>query len=273
MPYVKENASASQLINNLDLLDKLVKSKIDNKLLTFDYKNNYMSFEIEDFNYEYDILIDPGHGGIDAGTINQTMNEAKLNLLQSLYEKERYEKHGLKVLLARSDDNDGMLSGNKEWNRAKQRGYAIGDLGVLSKIVYSNHHNSAFNNLKSGFELLVSNKIDKKSLETELKILKEINEVYPIQLSNNTFQIYSRDYENGDTFNKIDGKIYSYRDYYATIRIPLELYNVKTVTYEGCYMSNQENFNWYYFEEGWKTISEIKIKNYVESLGKTYIPL
>ena len=89
---------------------------------------------------------------------------------------------------------------------------------------------------------------------------------------NNPYQIYSRDYEEGTGYNKINGKVYDYRDYYATIRIPLELFNVKTVTYEGCYMSNKENFNWYY-NEGWKMMSEIKIKHYVESLGKTYIPI
>lgn len=271
--YIKDGENASKLINKLDLLEQLVRSKSNNKLITFYYKNNYMSFKIEDFTYEYDILIDPGHGGIDAGTSNSTLNEASFNLLQSIYEKERYEEHGLKVLLAREDENDGMLSGSKEWNRAKQRGYAIGNKGVTAKIVYSNHHNSAFNDKTSGFEILVSNSFDLNDLKTELKIIEEIVKIYPANLFTNTFKIYSRDYENGDTFNKIKGKVYSYRDYYATIRIPLELYNVKTVTYEGCYMSNKENFKWYYNDEGWKLVSEIKIKNYVETLGKTYIPV
>ena len=271
--YIKDNEYASPIINKLDLLEQLVRSKINNKLITFDYTNNYMSFKLEDFKYEYDILIDPGHGGIDAGTLNKVIDEASFNLLQSLYEKERYEEHGLKVLLSREDDGDGMLTGSEEWNRAKQRGYAIGYYGVTSKIVYSNHHNSAYNSTTSGFEVLVSNTLDENNLKTELQIINEINQKYPSTLINNKFQIYSRDYETGDTFNKINAKVYSYRDYYATIRIPLELYNVKTVTYEGCYMSNINDFDWYYNKEGWKIVSEIKIKNYVESLGKTYIPV
>lgn len=271
--YIKDNEYASPIINKLDLLEQLVRSKINNKLITFDYTNNYMSFKLEDFKYEYDILIDPGHGGIDAGTLNKVIDEASFNLLQSLYEKERYEEHGLKVLLSREDDGDGMLTGSEEWNRAKQRGYAIGYYGVTSKIVYSNHHNSAYNSTTSGFEVLVSNTLDENNLKTELQIINEINQKYPSTLINNKFQIYSRDYETGDTFNKINAKVYSYRDYYATIRIPLELYNVKTVTYEGCYMSNLNDFDWYYNKEGWKIVSEIKIKNYVESLGKTYIPV
>ena len=37
-------------------------------------------------------------------------------------------------------------------------------------------------------------------------------------------------------------------------------------------MTNKDDFNWYFTNEGWKIVSEIKIKNYVQSLGKTYIP-
>ena len=55
-------------------------------------------------------------------------------------------------------------------------------------------------------------------------------------------------------------------------RYPLELFNVKTVIYEGCYMSNTKEFLWYYNEGNWKKASEIKIKNYVESLGVKYVP-
>lgn len=270
---VKDGGVATQLINKLDLLEQLVRSKVGDKLITFHYTDNFMTFTVEDFNYQYDILIDPGHGGIDAGTTNSVMNEADFNLLQSLYEKKRYEDHGLTVLLARENDEDGMLMGSKEWNRAKQRGYAIGYYGVTSKIVYSNHHNSTANKNTSGFEILVSNTLNRNNLEIELSIIDDLKEKYPSSLRNNAHMMYSRDYETGMTYTKEEAKVYSYRDYYATIRIPLELFNVKTVTYEGCYMSNKENFDWYYNQEGWKIMSEVKIKNYVESLGKTYIPI
>lgn len=260
------------LKNKLDILERLARSKIANKLVTFNYENDITTVLIEDFEYKYDIFIDPGHGGIDSGTINKTIIESELNLKQSLYEKMRYEQHGLRVLLSRSDESDGMLYDNNEWNRAKRRGYLLGYYGVLSKIVYSNHHNYSTDFSKSGFEILVSNSFDSDDLKTELKIVNSLKDVYPSNLITNTFQIYSRDYEEGNVFNKINGKVYDYKDYYATIRIPLELYNVKTVTYEGCYMSNQANFEWYY-NEGYKIMSEIKIKNYVEELGKTYIPI
>ena len=41
--YIKDNEYASPIINKLDLLEQLVRSKINNKLITFDYTNNYMS--------------------------------------------------------------------------------------------------------------------------------------------------------------------------------------------------------------------------------------
>lgn len=270
--YIISNNKASQITNELDILEKLVRSKIGNKLITFTY-DKYMVFSIEDFRYEYDIFIDPGHGGIDSGTYNELINEDDLNLLQSMYEKNRFEEHGLKVLMSRSDESDGMLYDNKEWNRAKRRAYLLGYYGVTSKIIYSNHHNSTTNDITSGYEIIVSNSNNINDLKVELKIIDELNQKYPIELINNKYQIYSRDLEDGIAYNKINGKVYDYKDYYATIRIPLELFNVKTVTYEGCYMSNITNFDWYYKNEGWKIMSEIKIKNYVESLGKTYIPV
>lgn len=270
--YIISDNKASQITNELDILEKLVRSKIGNKLVTFTY-DKYMVFSIEDFKYEYDIFIDPGHGGIDGGTYNELIDEDDLNLLQSMYEKNRFEEHGLKVLMSRSDESDGMLYDNKEWNRAKRRAYLLGYYGVTSKIIYSNHHNSTTNDITSGYEIIVSNSNNINDLKVELKIIDELNQKYPIELINNKYQIYSRDLEDGIAYNKINGKVYDYKDYYATIRIPLELFNVKTVTYEGCYMSNITNFDWYYKNEGWKIMSEIKIKNYVESLGKTYIPV
>lgn len=262
------------LINKLDLLEQIIRRKINNKLVTFSYENNHMILKIEDFKYDYDILIDPGHGGDDIGTYNSIITEADLNLKQSLYEKERYEQHGFKVLLSRNDDTSGMMMGDiSNWNKAKQRGYAIGYYGVTSKIVYSNHHNASENKKYTGFEILVSNKLDENDLSSELKILNELLNKYHKDYQNNRLKMYSRDIEDGSTYDKSKGKIYNYTDYYATIRIPLELFNVKTVTYEGCYMTNNDNFNWYYKSDGWKIMSEIKIKNYVESLGKTYIPV
>ena len=35
-------------------------------------------------------------------------------------------------------------------------------------------------------------------------------------------------------------------------------------------MSNNDDFNWYYYDKNMISVSEIKIENYVKSLGKEY---
>ena len=54
------------------------------------------------------------------------------------------------------------------------------------------------------------------------------------------------------------------------IRIPKELFNVKTVIYEPIYMSNTNDFNWYWNKKKWIDVTEIKIEEYVNYLGYTY---
>ena len=74
----------------------------------------------------------------------------------------------------------------------------------------------------------------------------------------------------GNSLDKVAGKVYDYIDYYAMIRIPMELFNVKTVIYEPIYMSNINDFNWYWTNKKWIDVTEMKIEEYVNYLGKTY---
>ena len=52
------------LVNKLDYGERLNRAKVGDKLVTFSYDNDVMTFKVEDHKYEYDIVIDPGHGGI-----------------------------------------------------------------------------------------------------------------------------------------------------------------------------------------------------------------
>ena len=96
--------------------------------MTKDYKNNKIDIffdEIEDkkINYVginikedklpsdvYDIIIDPGHGGVDSGASHKvdgvTYNEADLTLEIALKLKKKLENSGYKVLLTRNSDVD-----------------------------------------------------------------------------------------------------------------------------------------------------------------------
>ncbi len=254
----------------LDDLTKLNRTKLNDKLITFIYEEEIEKIKIENFNYAYDILIDVGHGGVDVGASNSTMYEKDLNLMVSLYEKERYIEHGLKVLLTREDDTYGITIENDEWTLIQKRSNAVGYYGVVSKIAYSNHTNSSYSKYDSGFELIVSNSVNVIGTP-EKQIFDSIMSIYPVYLINNQFTLYSKDSITYERYDKTQGQVYSYIDYYAVIRVPKDIFNVNVSLYEHAYMSNSNNFYWYYNLENWKRISEIKIKYYVESLGIKYI--
>ncbi len=254
------------VINELAEFNKIMRAKIGDKLVTFNYPNNVPTIKIEDFNYEYDILIDAGHGGSDPGAVNSEIKEKDLNLTQSLYEKKRYEEHGLKVKMIRTDDTYGLMMGSSKEARVHRRAYAMGYYGVVSKYVYSNHHNSINNDYYSGYEIILANNAFKTKYSTAYKIASIWKEKYP--LLEDHLRIYGRNFDTDILLDKTNGETYNIRNYYAVIRIPYELFNVYTTIYEGCYLSNKDDYNWY--KENYRKLSEIKIKAYVESLGITY---
>lgn len=248
--------------------DRPVRFKVGNKLITFSYKDNELGLKVEKFKYEYDILIDPGHGGSDTGTIGNGKVEKDINLEQSLYEKKRFEEHGYKVKMTREDDSYGEMLGDASWQAITRRAYTIGYYGVVSKFSYSNHHNSIDDPNYMGWEVLVPASLSYGDLSLEHAIIEQWNTLYP--LTENHTRMYARNYETGAIYNKINGQTYSFKDYYAVNRMPLTLFDVKAVIFEGAYLSNASDLDWYYTKQNYKKLSEVKIKTYVEALGGTY---
>lgn len=257
-----------KLVNKMDGLSRLVRAHIGDKLISISYNDDIVNFVIDDFSYEYDILIDPGHGDSDIGASNGIVNEKFLNLKQSMYEKCRYESMGLKVYMTRYDDSYGMMMGSNKLDYLQRRALTMGYYGAVSRVVYSNHHNASYNNLEYGFEILVSNNLELEDLELEINLYNKYKKYYNI--SDNAYRLYSRDYNTGISYDKSKGNVYSYIDYYAVIRIPMELFNVKTVIYEPIYLSNSNDFSWYYTNNKWIEVTELKIREYVNYLGKSY---
>ena len=60
----------------------------------------------------YTIVIDPGHGGVDPGSIGykSKVKESDLNLTLSLKLAEKFRAAGIKIVMTRTDDN-GLVSG------------------------------------------------------------------------------------------------------------------------------------------------------------------
>lgn len=257
-----------KLLNKLDGLSRLLRAKIGDKLVTFSYDEDIVNIIIDDFKYEYDILIDPGHGGMDIGASNGIIYEKEINLEQSMYEKCRYESMGYKVFMTRYDDTYGTMMGTSQLDELQRRALTIGYFGTVSKVSYSNHHNVSLYSQDYGFEIIVSNELNNDDLVLEKSLYNKYKSYYSID--DDILRLYSRDYDTGNSYNKLGGRVYSYMDYYAVIRIPNELFNVKTVIYEPIYMSNSKDFNWYYTNKNWIDVTEIKIEEYVNYLGGKY---
>lgn len=268
--YICVDDKEERLLNKLSIFSRLLRSKVGNRLVTLNYDDkDYVSILIEDFEYEYDIVIDPGHGGYDVGASNGIVYEKDINLMQSMYEKCRYESMGFKVFLTRYDDTYGTLMGTNQIDDLQRRAFTIGYYGAVSKIAYSNHHNASINSNDHGFEIIVPNDLTENELVIEKNLYNRYKTFYGID--DDKVRIYSRDYNTDRIYNKIDGNVYSYMDYYAVIRIPNQLFNVKTIIFEPMYMSNSNDFSWYYTSKKWISVTEIKIQEYVNYLGGTYI--
>lgn len=266
--YLKSSDNEEAIKNNLNNLLRIKKMKLGSKLVTFSYPDNTVVITIENHAYKYDLLIDVGHGPTP-GAVNSTHIERDINLVLSLYEKERYESHGLKVLLTRTGFNPDLGEGDSDWAELSRRAYAMGYYGTVSKIVYSNHHNGSNNSTVKGPEIIVPASLDKSALAPELKIIDEWKKLTGVTDGN---RFWSRNYDTGSIHSKINGEIYAFTNWYAVIRIPYNLFRVKSVIYEPVYMSNASEWNWYWNEENWKAMCEVKIKSYVESIGVAYIP-
>ena len=263
--------SLDPLISNLTCYNRIVRAHIGNKLVTMNYDKNIVNMTIEDFEYQYDVVIDPGHGGSDFGATNGSYWEKSINLDLSLYEKKRFEDHGLRVLMLRdTDDNYGITMGDTDRDIVEQKGYAVGYYGAVSRIVYSNHHNSSTNTGSAGWEILVPAGASYDDLSVQHKISDAWSNMY-YGVNDPYARIYTRNYETSEASSKVNGEVYSFEDYYAVIRIPNRLFGVQNVLYEGAYINNTNDMYWYYTLENYKMLSEAKIKAYVESIGVEYI--
>ena len=183
-------SSEERLLNKLDGLSRILRSKVGNKLITFSYQDDMVRISVDTFKYEYDIVIDPGHGGYDTGAGNGIILEKTMNLKQSLYEKCRYESMGLKVFMIREKDNYGTVLGDKSLVDLQRRALAIGYYGSVSRVVYSNHHNGSKDLDDHGFEIIVPNSSDVDDLVLEMSLYNKYKNLYDVSGK----RLYSKNY-------------------------------------------------------------------------------
>ena len=247
---------------------RLGRYHIGSKLVSFAYENGIM-LTVEDFEYVYDIAIDVGHGGIDGGATGLSVYERDLNLKVSLYEKQRYEEHGLKVWVIREDTDYPELLGDEDWVTLQNVSYTLGWYGAVSRYTYSNHHNSDTAGVTSGPEIIVVGDVSKEDLAVEYRLYEEYKNVY--KKITTDWPLFTRSYNTGYRYSREDGEIINERIWYANMRYTYECFGVVVTTYEGAYINNAWDDYWYVQQENWKKVSEAKIKAYVEALGVEYI--
>ena len=127
----------------------------------------------------YTVVIDPGHGGTDPGSIGfkTKVHEDKLNLKMSLLLKKKLEQAGINVVMTRDDHNALIDGAGRKWKRKEME--ARRDLIVKTRpnMVISLHQNSYTNHTLRGAQVFY----DKKS-EISKQIADSIQEQFKLNL-------------------------------------------------------------------------------------------
>lgn len=135
-------------------------SKYNNKI-SLNYNNSYQTlmFNITKNNDKeiYDLVIDPGHGGIDAGATTKNYTESEIVMQVSSYLKEELEKNNLKVKLTRTENS---LNDDEYFEEYNEHGRAVIPNEVHAKYLISIHANSSDSSQVNGVELYTASNID-----------------------------------------------------------------------------------------------------------------
>lgn len=140
-----------------------------NKKILINSKNDYntMMFNVEKNNEQeiYDIVIDPGHGGIDGGAENKKAKliESDITLSFSNILKQELENLGYTVKLTREENSLGESDYFDEYNKG---GRAVISHEVNAKYLISIHMNSSTASYVKGFEIYTPDNIDYTLAET-----------------------------------------------------------------------------------------------------------
>lgn len=145
----------------------------------------------------YDIVIDPGHGGMDSGANKNGYYESELTmeLADLLYKK--LKETGMKVKLTRED---GELTKNEKLPEYGVHGRAVIPYEVKAKYVFSIHFNSNYYSSINGLEVYTADNIN---YDLAKNLVKNITETTGIGYSSNKISkvmngIYTRTFTESE---------------------------------------------------------------------------
>ena len=176
----------------------------------------------------YDIVIDPGHGGMDSGATRNGIYEADLTMKIALNLKKKFEKNGFTVKLTHEKD---QLSKNEKLSDYGKHGRAVIPNEVKAKYSFSIHLNSNSSGRVHGIELYTSENINYDFVKSVVNnMTKDKNIVCSTNRINKVSDgIYTKTFSENDieTSNKgfIDKGMIPYdvsekSNYYYMIREP-----------------------------------------------------
>lgn len=165
-----------------------------NKKIVIDNEDNYptMMLHVTDNNDSniYDIVIDPGHGGMDGGASKNGYKETDFTMDISTKVRNKLEKYGFKVKLTHEVN---QLSSYDKLEEYGTHGRAVVSREVNAKYLFSIHLNSSNSASVSGLEVYTA---------------KNINYDFAKVLVNNITKFTGLGYSN-NKINKVADSIYS----------------------------------------------------------------
>lgn len=118
----------------------------------------------------YDVVIDPGHGGMDSGANRNGYTEEELTLKLALKVKEQLVANGLKVKLTREE---GQLTKNEKLPEYGTHGRTVIPYEVKAKYVFSIHFNSNNYTSVNGLEVYTADNINYDLAKSFVKNITE----------------------------------------------------------------------------------------------------
>lgn len=103
----------------------------------------------------YTVVVDPGHGGSDPGSIGYKtkIHEADLNLTLSLMLKDKLESAGINVIMTRKDNNSLIEGSGKKWKKEDMQKRKELIKQYRPNMVISLHQNSYTNHSLRGAQV------------------------------------------------------------------------------------------------------------------------
>ncbi len=151
----------------------------------------------------YDVVIDPGHGGMDSGACKNGSCETDFTMKAALNLKEKLENNGVKVKLTREE---GQLTRNEVLSDYGEHGRAVINHEVHAKYVISIHLNSSGASSVNGLEVYAPTGIDytfAKKLASNIK--NETNTNYSNNKISKVFEgVYARSFTEYDIKSSLE---------------------------------------------------------------------